>query len=214
MIAILISKVLSCISFLRNNFKRIAVVIITMLTAFCFYQNNKLNKANLEIDRVQNNYEYYLNKSINIEEQNKVLQLSLNEFKETKDSIIQELKTVQDELKIKEKKLKQANIIKTEVVHDTTVIVKSSDFELEIKPNQLTSILINKKDSLLTHKIQIENAQTLFVIQEKVYRNKYKNWFSRLIHFDFKKKLQTDYQIHNSNDLILTKDTRLIEIIK
>ena len=92
------------------------------------------------------------------------------------------------ELKIKEKKLKQASTVKTEIVHDTTVVVKSNDFELEIKPNPLTLILINKKDSLLTHKLNIENVQTLFVTQERVYRNKYKNWFVRLLHFDFKKK--------------------------
>lgn len=214
MIPTIISKLLSCINFIKKYFKLIAVTVIMMLTAFCFYQHNKLKQANDEIDRISNNYEYYMNKSIGMEEQNKVLQLSLNEYKETKDSIIKELNTVQKELKIKEKKLKQANTIKHEIIHDTTVVVKSDDFELEIKPNSLTSIIINKKDSLLTHKLNIENVQTLFVTQERVYRNKYKNWFVRLLHFDFKKKTQTDYQIHNSNDLIITKDTRLIEIIK
>ena len=210
----IITKLLSCINFVKHNFKRIAVIIIMILTAFCFWQNKKLKEVNNRLDMTQNNYEYYMNLSSGIEQQNKVLQLELNDFKETNDSIIKELQTVQKELKIKEKKLKQASTVKTEIVHDTTVIVKSNDFELEIKPNPLTSIIINKKDSLLTHKLNIENVQTLFVTQERVYRNKYKNWFVRLLHFDFKKKTQMDYQIHNSNDIINTKDTRLIEIIK
>lgn len=214
MITAIISKLLACINFIKCKFQIIAVTIILMLTAFCFYQTNKLIQANKEIDRIQNNYEYYLNKSIGIEEQNRVLQLSIDEFKETKDSIITELNLLQKELKIKDKKLKQANVIKQEIVHDTTVIVKSPDFELVIKPNSLTSIIINKKDSLLTHKLNVENVQTLFVTQERVYRRKYKNWFVRLLHLDFKKKTQTDYQIHNSNDIIHTKDTRLIEIVK
>ena len=47
---------------------------------------------------------------------------------------------------------------KQEIKHDTTFIVKSNDFELVIKPNSLTSIIINKQDSLLTHKLDIKNT--------------------------------------------------------
>ena len=47
---------------------------------------------------------------------------------------------------------------------------------------------------------------------EKEFRNKYKNWFTRLLHFDFKKKDNIEYQIHNSNDLIEITDSRMIEI--
>ena len=214
MITTIISKLLACISFIKGKLQIIAVTIIMMLTAFCFYQTTKLKQANEEIDRLYNNYEYYMNKSIGIEEQNKILQLNIDELKETKDSVVNSLDSLRKVLKIKDKELKQANLVKQEIVHDTTVIVKSHDFELVIKPNSLTSILINKKDSLLTHKISIENVQTLFVTQSRVYRRKYKNWFTRLLHLDFKKKTQMDYQIHNSNDIIHTKDTRLIEIVK
>lgn len=214
MITTIISKLLSCINFIKNKFHIIAVTIIMILAAFCFQQNNKLKQANAEIDRLQNNYEYYLNKINEKEEQNKILQLNIDEYKETRDSVIKELHTIQKELKIKDDQLRQANTIKTEIVHDTTVIVKSPNFEIAIKPNSLTSIIINKKDSILTHKLDIQNTQTLFVTQERVYKRKYKNWLVRLLHFDFKKKTQLEYQIHNSNDIIKTKDTRLIEIIK
>ena len=214
MITVITNKLLSCISFIKGKLQIIAVTIIMILAAFCFYQHTELKQANNEIDRLQGNYEYYLNKSNGFEEQNRVLQLNLDEYRETQDSIIKQLSATQKELKIKDKQLKQASTVKTEIVHDTTVIVKSPDFELVIKPNSLTSIIISKKDSLLTHKLNIENVQTLFVTQERVYRRKYKNWFARLIHFDFKKKTQLDYQIHNSNDIINTKDTKLIEIVK
>lgn len=214
MITTIISKLLTCINFIKGKLQIIAVTIIMMLTAFCFYQTTKLKQANEEIDRLYNNYEYYMNKSIGIEEQNKLLQLNIDELKETKDSVVNSLDSLRKVLKIKDKELKQANLVKQEIVHDTTVIVKSPDFELVIKPNSLTSIIINKKDSLLTHKLNVENVQTLFVTQERVYRRKYKNWFVRLLHLDFKKKTQMDYQIHNSNDIIHTKDTRLIEIVK
>lgn len=206
------NKLLNCINIIKSNFNVIAVVIIMMLTAFLFIYRNKLEYANNRLDAVQSNYEYYMNKSSNVEEQNKTLQFTLNDYKETNDSLITEIKATQKKLKIKEKELKQTQMQKQEIKHDTTLIVKSNDFELVIKPNSLTSIIINKQDSLLTHKLDIKNTQTLYVTNKRVYRNTYKNWFSRLLHFDWKKKNDFRYQIHNSNDLIHITDSRLIEI--
>ena len=161
---------------------------------------------------VQNNYEYYMTKSSDTEDQNRVLQLTIDDYKETKDSLINEIKTTQKKLKVKEQELKDIQLQKQEIKHDTTLIIKSNDFNLEIKPNPLTSIIINKKDSLLTHKLSIKNSQTLFVTNKRVYKNKYKNLFVRLINFDFKKKNEIRYQIHNSNDLIQITDSRMIEL--
>lgn len=211
-ITVIKNKLLNCINIIKSNFNVIAVVIIMMLTAFLFIYRNKLEYANNRLDAVQSNYEYYMNKSSNVEEQNKTLQFTLNDYKETNDSLITEIKATQKKLKIKEKELKQTQMQKQEIKHDTTLIVKSNDFELVIKPNSLTSIIINKQDSLLTHKLDIKNTQTLYVTNKRVYRNTYKNWFSRLLHFDWKKKNDFRYQIHNSNDLIHITDSRLIEI--
>ena len=206
------NKLLNCINIVKSNFNVIAVVIIMMLTAFLFIQNNKLKYVNNRLDAVQNNYEYYMNKSSNVEQQNKVLQLIIDDYKETKDSLVTEINTTQKKLEIKDKELRQAQLLKQQIKHDTTVVVKSNDFKLEIKPNNLTSIIINKKDSLLTHSLSIQNQQTLFITNKRIYRNKYKNWFTRLLHFDFKKKNNISYQIHNSNDLIEITDSRMIEL--
>ena len=206
------NKLLNCINIVKSNFNVIAVVIIMMLTAFLFIQNNKLKYVNNRLDAVQNNYEYYMNKSSNVEQQNKVLQLIIDDYKETKDSLVTEIKTTQKKLEIKDKELRQAQLLKQQIKHDTTVVVKSNDFKLEIKPNNLTSIIINKKDSLLTHSLSIQNQQTLFITNKRIYRNKYKNWLTRLLHFDFKKKNNISYQIHNSNDLIEITDSRMIEL--
>ena len=217
MIPILIavkSKLLNCINLIKTNFQIIAVTISMILAAFLFIQTSKLEQANKRLDMVQNNYEFYMNKSSNVEEQNRVLQLTINDYKETNDSLINEIKTTQKKLNIKEKELQQTQLQKQEIKYDTTVIVKTPNFTLEIKPNSLTSIIINKQDSLLTHKLSIKNVQTLFVTNKRVYRNTYKNWFTRLLHFDFKKKNTFRYQIHNSNDLIEITDSRLIELNK
>lgn len=211
-IAVIKSKLLNFINLIKNNFQTIAVVVIMMLTAFLFIQHKELEQTKNVLDKVSSNYEYYMNKCSNVEEQNKVLQLNIEEYKETKDSLIQEIKTTQKKLKIKDKELQQTQTQKQEIKHDTTIIVKSNDFKLEIKPNSLTSIIINKKDSILTHTLDIKNQQTLFITNKRVYKNKYKNWFTRLLHFDWKKKNDIRYQIHNSNDLIQITDSRMIEV--
>ena len=211
-IAVIKSKLLNFINLIKNNFQTIAVVVIMMLTAFLFIQHKELEQTKNVLDKVSSNYEYYMNKCSNVEEQNKVLQLNIEEYKETKDSLIQEIKTTQKKLKIKDKELQQTQAQKQEIKHDTTIIVKSNDFKLEIKPNSLTSIIINKKDSILTHSLDIKNQQTLFITNKRVYKNKYKNWFTRLLHFDWKKKNDIRYQIHNSNDLIQITDSRMIEV--
>ena len=211
-IAVIKSKLLSFINLIKNNFQTIAVVVIMMLTAFLFIQHKELEQTKNVLDKVNSNYEYYMNKCSNVEEQNKVLQLDIKEYKETKDSLIQQIKATQKKLKIKDKELQQTQTQKQEIKHDTTIIVKSNDFKLEIKPNSLTSIIINKKDSILTHALDIKNQQTLFITNKRVYRNKYKNWFTRLLHFDWKKKNDIRYQIHNSNDLIQITNSRMIEV--
>ena len=211
-ITVIRSKLLNFINILKNNFQTIAVIIIMILTAFLFIQHKELEVTRNTLDKVSSNYEFYMNKCSNVEEQNKVLQLNIDEYKETKDSLIQEIKTTQKKLKIKEKELQQTQLQKQEIKHDTTFIVRSNDFTLEIKPNSLTSIIINKKDSILQHTLEINNQQTLFITNKRIYRNKYKNWFTRLLHFDWKKKNDIRYQIHNSNDLIQITDSRMIEV--
>lgn len=214
LITVIKSKLLNCINFIKTNFHIIAVTIIMIFTAFLFILHGKLEYANQKLDAAHSNYEYYMNKMSGIENQNKILQFTLDEYKETKDSLITEIKTTQKKLAIKEKELKQTQLQKQEIKHDTTVVVKSNDFNLEIKPNSLTSIIINKQDSILTHELSIKNTQTLYITNKRVYRNKYKNWFVRLLHFDWKKKDNIEYQIHNSNDLIEITDSRMIELNK
>lgn len=208
------NKILQVVSWFKKYYKIIAVIVITILTAILFYQHDQLQKKNLEIDRVTNNYEFYMKQTAESIQQNQVLQLTLNEYKETKDSLIQKIKATQKKLKIKEKELSQVQIQEQEIVHDTTVVVKSNDFEVEIKPNSLTSIIISRKDTLLKHRLDIRNSQTVFVGQKKTYKRQYKNWFQRLLHFDFKKKTIYKYQIDNSNKLIKIENTRIVELSK
>ena len=63
LITVIKNKLFDLIDIIKNNFHTIAVIIILMLTAFLFIQSNKLKAKEDALDKVQNNYEYYMNKS-------------------------------------------------------------------------------------------------------------------------------------------------------
>lgn len=195
-----------------KNIKVVAVIIISIFAAIIFYQGKQIKEKNRQIDRITNNTLFYQEQLSDKDKEIRTLNLTIDEFKNTNDSIIQNIVNIQEELKIKDKELKQAQSQNQEINIDTTIVVGDKDFIKEIKPNELTSLIIIKKDSILTAKINIQNTQTLFISNKREYKNQYKNWFRRLIHFDFKKRDVYKYQIHNSNPLIEVKETRLITI--
>lgn len=202
------------INWFAENIRRIAVIIIAVLTAITFLQYKQIQKQSKQLDRYSNNIEYYQEQLSKESSQNRTLQLTIDEYEESVDSLITNIRTTQKELKIKDKQLKQAQLQHQTIKLDTTVIVRDTDFIKEMKPNDLTSLIIIKKDSLLTAKLDIRNEQTLYLTSKREYRNKYKNWFRRLLHFDFKKKNVYNYQIHNSNPIIKIESSRIVEIQK
>ena len=209
----MIPKILSnIISWLSKNFKVLAVFIIGIFAAFVVLQHNQLKNKNKEIDRLNNNILYYQEQQDTLQNDNRVLRLTVDEFKDSKDSIVQQLNNVRKELNIKDKQLEQAQSQTQQIIVDTAIVVKENNFKEVIKPNELTSIIIAKTDSILTAKIDIKNTQTLFLSSKKVYKHKYKNWFRRLLKFDFKKQRVYRYTIKNSNELIKVTDTKLITL--
>lgn len=211
----MIPKILSnIISWLSKNFKVLAVFIIGIFAAFVVLQHNQLTNKNKEIDRLNNNIIYYQEQQDTLKDSNRVLKLTIDEFKDSKDSIVSQLNDARKELNIKDKQLKQAQSQKQQIIVDTAIVVKENNFKKVIRPNELTSIIIAKTDSILTAKIDIKNTQTLFLSSKKEYKRKYKNWFRRLLKFDFKKQTVYNYTIKNSNSLIKVTDTKLITVEK
>lgn len=209
----MIPKILSnIISWLSKNFKVLAVFIIGIFAAFVVLQYNQLKDKNKEIDRLNNNILYYQEQQDTLQNDNRVLRLTVDEFKDSKDSIVQQLNNVRKELNIKDKQLEQAQSQTQQIIVDTAIVVKENNFKEVIRPNELTSIIIAKTDSILTAKIDIKNTQTLFLSSKKVYKRQYKNWFRRLLKFDFKKQRVYRYTIKNSNELIKVTDTKLITL--
>ena len=193
-------------------------VLIIIAFSLLFINNirlqNKVNSLDKELARSINNASTWENIANSNIDNNNTLKLTIQEYKNSNDSLIKVINDQQEKLKIKDNQLYQ--IASTETVIRDTIVEKipinDTDFTIELKPNQLTTITVSRKDSIFTHTMEILNRQDLFIYTKKVYRNQYKNFFQRLIHFDFKKDKINKYQIVNSNDLIKVIDTRVINI--
>lgn len=208
--------VINVVNWLRKNFKVVAVGLVSLLIATIFYQHNQLQNKNREIDRITNNIRAYEEIASNAQDNSRVLQLTIDELNHSKDSLIQQVNKVKKELKIKDKNLTDASVINTEIKDSVKTVIKEKliDFNEELKLNDLTTITVSRKDSILTAKIDIKNQQIIFVEDKKEYKRFYKNWLLRFFHFDFKKVRIKNYQIVNSNPLIKVTDTRIIELPK
>ena len=193
-------------------------VLIIIAFSLLFINNirlqNKVNSLDKELARSINNASTWENIANSNIDNNNTLELTIQGYKNSNDSLIKVINDQQEKLKIKDNQLYQ--IASTETVIRDTIVEKipinDTDFTIELKPNQLTTITVSRKDSIFTHTMEILNRQDLFIYTKKVYRNQYKNFFQRLIHFDFKKDKINKYQIVNSNDLIKVIDTRVINI--
>lgn len=201
------------VNWLTNNIRLVTIGIISLLTVTIFVLGGQLKDKQNEIDRLSNNIQAYEQLVTNKEQTNTVLQLTINELNNSKDSLIQEIQQTKKKLNVKNKNLVQAQVINT-VIKDTVtkVITVDRNFNETLKINPLTTIKVSRTDSILTAKIDIQNQQILFVEEKKVYKNKYKNGWIRFWHFDWKKIRVRKYQIQNSNPLIRVTDTRIIEV--
>lgn len=196
-----------------QELKRIIVsgVVLLILGLATSVLYTKYKNAVNESDRLRTNLEFYQSKCGQSGSTNIVLRHTVAELSSSRDSLIQRVDSLRKELKLKPKSIQ--TIVYTETVLRDTIrdtIPVTLNFTATVKPNSQTSIEVIRKDSSLTVIPDIRNEQTVFVYTEEKY--KYKCWFSRLIHFNFKKVRTDKYVIKNSNDLIKTGESRVVNV--
>lgn len=208
--------ILSIINWCRKNFKVVAVGLISLLIATIFVQHNQLQKKDTEINRITSNIRTYQDIVSNNQNNNRTLQLTIEELNHSNDSLLLQLKQTQKELKIKDKNLTDASVINTEIKDSVKTVIKKEaiDFKEELKLNPLTTIIVERKDSILTAKIDLKNQQTILIYKKKEYKNFYKSSWVRFWHFDWKRIETKEYQIVNTNPLIKVTGTRIVEVPK
>lgn len=212
----MIPIILNIINWCSKNFKVVAVGLISLLIATIFIQHNQLQEKNAELNRATSNVRAYQDLVSNNQEHNRTLQLTIEELNYSNDSLLLQLKQTQKELKIKDKNLTDASVINTEIKDSVKTVIKKEaiDFEEELKLNPLTTIIVERKDSILTAKIDLKNQQTILIYKKKEYKNFYKSSWVRFWHFDWKKIETNEYQIVNTNPLIKVTGTRIVEVPK
>ena len=161
----MITVLLKVVNWFAKYYKIVAVGLVSLLIATIFIQNHKLQKLNKEIDRVTNNLRSYEESASDLTKRNRVLQLTIDELNTSQDSLIQQVNEPKKKLKIKDKNLTNVSVINTEIKDSVKTVIKHKlvDFKEELKLNELTTIIVSRKDSILKAKLDITNQQIIFV---------------------------------------------------
>lgn len=182
------------------------------------HQRNEILVKSLEI--AQNNIEAYQGQLSNSQQALNVLKLDMDKLHEYNDSVLHKLDSVRQELKIKSKELTTAatqtqvlNVTESKGVRgDIAEIIKDTIYTDTIKYNDLTKVYCNISKDTISVQLDVQNTQYLYVYTKREYKNK-KSFLKRLFTLDFKKVNRYRYDIHNTNDLLNSKDIRIVESI-
>lgn len=215
---------MTIITWLINHWKIAAKAIflasVGLLLIYGINTHNKNKKLSEELELAQNNIEAYQDAVNGSWWASNVLKLDLAKMSEQNDSLLQELDKVRKEAGIKPKELTAA-ATQTQTVYvsnskevegDIITILKDSIYSDSLQYNDLTKIYYTIGKDSVNIALDLKNTQYLYIYKHREYKNK-KNFFKRLITFDWKKITKYKYQIINTNDLIDTKDVRVVETI-
>lgn len=191
---------------------KLYILLIFTLGIYGYIITGKLQDTRDQLNTTENNLAYYESLTSTSNKENRVLQLTINQLQTANDSLLNKLDQTRKELNIKDKEIKSGAYIKTVIKDSIHTVVKDKDFKKLLQLNPLTLITVEKTDSLLNVKLDLQNEQYLYVRRKKVYKNTYKNSWQRFWHFDWKKREISEYTIYNTNPLIKVNETRVVEL--
>lgn len=208
------------LKYLFNNrktlFKAISGLCVGLLLCWGVILHNQNKKLLQSLETAQNNIEAYQGLLSDSQQASNVLKLTVEQLQNSKDSVLHKLDSVRKELKIKPKQLHTAatqtqvlNVIGSKGVGGN-IIVKDSIYTDSILYNPLTKVKYTIGNDTVNIAIDLQNEQYLYVYTKREYKNK-KNFFKRLFTLDFKKVTKYKYNIVNTNDLLKSKDVRIVE---
>lgn len=212
------------LSKIKNNYKTLLNAICGLLIAFCvasgILYHNKANRLSQELKMANNNIEAYQDALSGAQQASGVLRLDMKKLKDYNDELVQQLDSVRKTEKLKSKEIQVAatqkqiiNVNKSKGVGgDIITILKDSVYKDSLQYNNLTKVYYTIGKDSVNIKLDVQNTQYLYVYKHREYKNK-KNFFKRLITFDWKKKDVYKYKIRNTNDILKEDSIRIIEAI-
>lgn len=212
------------LSKIKNNYKTLLNAICGLLIAFCvasgILYHNKANRLSQELKMANNNIEAYQDALSGAQQASGALRLDMKKLKDYNDKLVQQLDSVRKTEKLKSKEIQVAatqkqiiNVNKSKGVGgDIITILKDSVYKDSLQYNNLTKVYYTIGKDSVNVKLDVQNTQYLYVYKHREYKNK-KNFFKRLVTFDWKKKDVYKYKIRNTNDILKEDSIRIIEAI-
>lgn len=212
------------IQIIKKNYKLLLNAVLGLLTAFCLasgiFYHNKANRLSEELKIANNNIEAYQDALYGSQQASGVLRLDVKKLSEYNDKLVQQIDSIRKIHKVKKNEIQVAatqkqilNVNKSKGVGgDIITIIKDSTYKDSLQYNPLTKVYYTIGKDSVNIKLDVQNTQYLYVYKHREYKNK-KNFFKRLITFDWKKKDVYKYKIHNTNDLLKEDSIKIIEAI-
>lgn len=200
-------------------FKAICGLAVGLLMAWGITLSKENKKLSESLEMAQNNIEAYQGIVNDSQQANNVLQLTVEQLQDSNDKLLHQLDSVKDTRKIKDSQINTA-ATQTQSLYvngskgvggDIIEILKDTVYTDSIKYNDLTSVYYTIGTDTVSITLDINNTQYLYIYTKKQYKNK-KSFLKRLFTLDFKKVKVDRYEIINTNDLLKTKDVRIVEI--
>lgn len=209
---------------IKKNYKLLLNAVLGLLMAFYLasgiFYHNKANRLSEELKMANNNIEAYQDALYGTQQASGVLRLDVKKFSEYNDKLVQQIDSIRKIQKVKKNEIQVAatqkqilNVNKSKGVGgDIITIIKDSTYKDSLQYNPLTKVYYTIGKDSVNIKLDVQNTQYLYVYKHREYKNK-KNFFKRLITFDWKKKDVYKYKIHNTNDLLKEDSIKIIEAI-
>lgn len=209
---------------IKKNYKLLLNAVLGLLTAFCLasgiFYHNKANRLSEELKIANNNIEAYQDALYGSQQASGVLRLDVKKLSEYNDKLVQQIDSIRNIQKVKKNEIQVAatqkqilNVNKSKGVGgDIITIIKDSTYKDSLQYNPLTKVYYTIGKDSVNIKLDVQNTQYLYIYKHREYKNK-KNFFKRLITFDWKKKDVYKYKIHNTNDLLKEDSIKIIEAI-
>lgn len=212
------------IQIIKKNYKLLLKAVLGLLTAFCLasgiFYHNKANRLSEELKMANNNIEAYQDALYGSQQASDVLRLDVKKLSEYNDKLVQQIDSIRKIQKVKKNEIQVAatqkqilNVNKSKGVGgDIITIIKDSTYKDSLQYNPLTKVYYTIGKDSVNIKLDVQNTQYLYIYKHREYKNK-KNFFKRLITFDWKKKDVYKYKIYNTNDLLKEDSIKIIEAI-
>jgi hypothetical protein len=218
MITTYLAAIVAFFKNIKNILLAAAIVVPLLIAGYFYYQNKSIKEENVLLT---NNNKSLTGIISGDASENYSLRMSISEMKASNDSLTLSLSKKIKTSGFKEKNISNATVVVqslTDTAYDTITVAKDCSFDRTVYINKQTKsrIVLSKSKTTgvdsLVNILDIKDSLYFIRGAKTPYKNEYKNFLVRLLHFDFKRDALKAYKIEHSNDAIKNDGVRVIDI--